>query len=43
MLPYKNVILTRKGRKTGKEIPQEENRDLIADQRTPKAVGATRS
>lgn len=37
------IILIRRGRKTGKEIPEEENRDLIADQRTPKAVAATRS
>lgn len=43
MLPYENVILMRRVRKTGKEIPEEENRDLIADQRTAKAVGTTRS
>jgi hypothetical protein len=36
-------MLLRRVRKTGEEIPEEENRDLIADQRTPKAVGATRS
>lgn len=37
------IILIRRGRKTGQEIPEEENRDLIADRRTPKAVAATRS